>query len=220
MFTIKNDLINKSCNENENNSNCYWVVIGDEPNFMLYLSNHNIKYKQFRIADEKTILNLWDDLSNISGIATSNDFFNFNSLDISPLFLLAATSNIPIVAYKKTFMFNMLTLFFNGSINVYSSYDDIDFIFNNKINTNNTKIIVDSLFSQIPIKNKIVSILTQKKYVSPVIVLIAEYFIQSFVLSFLSAKNAHLRTFASAEVSSGKSTDSVFRVANVSAVLF
>lgn len=164
MFAASKSKIKKSCSIKDNNPNCYWVVIGEAVDFISYLKKHNIRYKQYTLANEKVSSELMKDLGNISGIAANNIYLNFNSLDISPFFFAAASANIPITTYKETHKFNLLTFFFNNSIIVYSSYDDIALFFENQTDTSNAKVIVDNYFTPDAIAEIIISILTKTDY--------------------------------------------------------
>ena len=113
IFGIDDNIsIDKKCNTNNPEKDCYWMVIGDMPDFISYLKSKNINFKQFDIADYDTLVNI-NKFSNIIGIASSNAFYHNNSLDISFLYFNAALYNIPIVVFNSPNNFNYLTLYLN-----------------------------------------------------------------------------------------------------------
>ena len=88
-LTIANKKDYKKQNCSLNNKKCYWVVIGQMPEFISYLNKNNIPFKQFLVADTRVTKKVSNDFENVIGVATSYFYYNKNSYDISLLYFFA-----------------------------------------------------------------------------------------------------------------------------------
>ena len=78
-LTIANKKDYKKQNCSLNNKKCYWVVIGQMPEFISYLNKNNIPFKQFLVADTRVTKKVSNDFENVIGVATSYFYYNKNT---------------------------------------------------------------------------------------------------------------------------------------------
>lgn len=148
---------------------CYWVVIGDMPNFKQYLEHHHVNYKSYAKADMDTVLQLHDDFHHITGIASNEDLYEFSSIDVTPLYFEAALQNIPIIVYKRAEIFNLASLFFNDTIQSFTLADSIPALFDNINDTSNAKSLVEKFYTQEMAKERVLSVFRKKDFIVPAI---------------------------------------------------
>jgi len=134
-FIKKIKFKSSTCTLHPENKDCYFAVIGKQPEVIDVLENRQIKYQSFLKLDNQIKQQLLFDINHISGVIINDSTSIDDTIDTDSFFLYVIAHQIPILSdnIAKTADTNMnnfnLSSLFNDTLSYYTYESDIaDFL--------------------------------------------------------------------------------------------
>lgn len=131
IFIEKTDFSVADCVTHPQRKNCFFAVIGEQPDVISIIKEKNIKYQLFKKLDKNIKKELFNNINDISGVIVNDSTSIDGSMDTDLFFLDIIARQIPVLSdnVAKTTAMNMknfnLTSLFDDTLSYYTYDNDI-----------------------------------------------------------------------------------------------